>query len=293
MFVKLIPAVKNYIWGGTTLNTWGKKSNGNIAETWELSFHPDGLSRVAPDGTKALAEIVSADDLGVNCAKFNSFPVLVKYIDAMRDLSVQVHPDDQYAMRVYGQQGKTEMWYILDSKPYGGVYLGTKEIMSASQFRQAVEEDSVIDKLKFFPVKRGDCIYIPAGTVHAIGKGVTLCEIQQNSNLTFRMYDYKRTDADGKPRELHLEDALKVARLTPCEMPFVAKLPFACKYFSLNVHNKSEIIGNADSFVCVTVTKGCFTAGGLQLGLGDTAFLSAGEKVFMEGEGEYMTVWTD
>lgn len=292
MFVKLIPAVKNYIWGGNTLNSWGKQSNENIAETWELSFHKDGLTLVAPEG-KPLAEVVTEADLGSNCKKFRQFPVLVKYIDSMKDLSVQVHPSDEYALSTYGEYGKTEIWYILDSKPYGGIYLGTKAPMTSEQFRKATEDGTVTDYLQFYHVKKGDCVFIPSGTVHAIGKGVTLCEVQQSSNLTFRMYDYGRLDANGKPRQLHLEEALKVANLNPYDRPLSVEMPFSCKYFSLCHHDKSGKIGKPDSFVCVTVTSGNFTAGDLQLKLGDTAFLSAGETVTMEGNGEYLTIYLD
>ena len=209
---KIIPAYKSIIWGGEKLKThYGKDTDlSPLAESWELSFHKDGKCTLL-DG-RALSDVATADDLGKNCQGFDFFPVLVKFIDACDKLSVQVHPADEYALANENSLGKTEMWYIADADEGAGIYLGFKEEISRETFERAIRENTLTDYLKFIPVKPGESYFIPAGLAHAICGGILIAEIQQNSDLTYRIYDYDRVGANGKKRELHVERALDAVR---------------------------------------------------------------------------------
>lgn len=217
----LTPPIKDYIWGGTKLrDCFGKKSSlERLAESWELSCHKDGQSIIANGeyAGKTLTEYLAENPqaLGTNCESFEYFPVLIKLIDACDNLSVQVHPDNEYAQRVEGEYGKTEMWYIVDADEGASLIYGFKEKISKDDFRKAIEENALLDKVNVVPVKKGDVFFINSGTLHAIGKGILIAEIQQNSNTTYRVYDYGRVGADGKPRDLHIEKALDVTELRP------------------------------------------------------------------------------
>lgn len=214
---KFLPVYKQYIWGGRNLARLGKKlPDGIVAESWELCCHPDGMSVVsngALDGRSlsSLVEEYGYDIIG-NAYKdgCRDFPLMVKFIDANDKLSVQVHPDDAYAMANEGESGKNEMWYVLDSKPGARLIYGLNPAVTKEVFEEAISNDSVDKCLNSVKVKPGDFFYIPAGLVHAIGEGILLAEIQQNSNLTYRIYDYDRVDSTGKPRPLHIEKALDV-----------------------------------------------------------------------------------
>ncbi len=217
----LTPPIKDYIWGGTKLREqFGKESNlDRLAESWELSCHKDGQSIIANGeyAGKTLAKYLAENpqSLGTNCERFEYFPVLIKLIDACDNLSVQVHPDNEYAQRVEGEYGKTEMWYIVDADEDASLIYGFKEEISKEDFRKAIEENTLLDKVNVVPVKKGDVFFIEAGTLHAIGKGILIAEIQQNSNTTYRVYDYGRVGTDGNPRELHIEKAIDVTELRP------------------------------------------------------------------------------
>lgn len=216
---------KDYLWGGNRLREeFGKQSDSEIiAESWELATHPDGSS-IIRGGTydgKNLQEFldeVGSGVLGANCAGCKTMPVMIKLIDAKQNLSIQVHPDDAYAQRVEGEPGKTEMWYILDCTPGASLYYDVKEPVSKETFRASIENQTLTDLLCKKEVKPGELYFIPAGTLHAIGAGILLAEIQQNSNTTYRVYDYGRRGADGKLRPLHIEKALDVANLEPTPM---------------------------------------------------------------------------
>jgi len=282
--IKLIGATKDYIWGGNKLRAYGKKSDSDrIAESWELSFHKDGESRT--ESGALLSDGVTAADLGEAVAKHRDFPVLVKLIDAADNLSVQVHPTDEYALKNEGGYGKTEAWYIMDADDGAGIYLGFKRAVTRDELIKAVSDGSVLDLLRFHKVKRGDSFLIPAGTVHAIGKGVTLCEAQENSNLTYRVYDYKRRDKFGNERPLHLSKALKVLDFSECggekEARFGrnGRIFIETESFSACI---SEILESgvievgARSFVSVTVTDGNGFIGDKEAFVGDTLFIPAG-----------------
>lgn len=273
--LELIPPIKDYIWGGTKLREqFGKVSNlDRLAESWELSCHKDGQSIIADGKYKGwtlsayLAENPNA--LGKNCGKFDYFPVLIKLIDARDNLSVQVHPDNDYAQRVEGEYGKTEMWYIVDCDENASLIYGFKESISKEDFRRAIEENTLLDKVNTVPVKKGNVFFIKSGTLHAIGKGILIAEIQQNSNTTYRVYDYGRVGNDGKPRELHIEKALDVTDLNPAK-PYQLRKPLEldgrtvqlladCDYFTVSrqdVKTNTKIIVNENSFCHILVIDG-------------------------------------
>ena len=273
---KLTPAFKDYLWGGTKLReVYGKPCDfDKVAESWELSTHPAGESRV--DGGEYNGLTLSQyfqqvpQALGKNAAAFESFPVLIKLIDAKDPLSIQVHPSDEYALRVEGEYGKTEMWVIVDCEPGAFLYFGVNRPVSKEEFRQRIEDNTVLEVLNKVEVHPGDVFFIQAGTIHAIGAGILICEIQQNSNCTYRVYDYDRRGADGRPRELHIEKALDVCRLEPSDTASrlgevkalaggtVQQLG-ACKYFStekLIVEEALTLEVGEDSFVSLLATDG-------------------------------------
>ncbi|MBQ7544797.1 MAG: class I mannose-6-phosphate isomerase [Synergistaceae bacterium] len=218
---RLSPAYKNYLWGGTRLlEEWAKTSGTEtLAESWELASHPDGDSVVLDGEMKGLtlSEAVRQHPAIVSPAftPHDTFPLMVKLIDAQKPLSVQVHPFNDYARRVENSKGKTEAWYILDHDDGAYIYLGFRKSVSRWEFEQAIINGTATDLLRKVYVKTGDLYFIPAGTIHAIGAGILLAEIQENSNITYRVYDYGRLGADGKPRELHIAKALDVTNTFP------------------------------------------------------------------------------
>ncbi len=221
--LKLNPVFKDYIWGGNRLkDDYGFETGfDKTAEGWMLACHKDGMNTVSNgkfEG-KTLQEVFDSEGLekaaGKNCLKFPYFPVLIKLIDAYDNLSVQVHPDDEYARRVENEFGKTEIWYVLDAIDDAELIYGFKEKITSEEFREAIENNTLLDKLNRVKVSKGDLFFIEAGTVHAIGKGALIAEIQQNSNCTYRVYDYGRVGKDGKPRELHIQKAIDVSKTEP------------------------------------------------------------------------------
>lgn len=223
--LKLNPIFKDYIWGGTRLrDDFGYESDLNpMAEGWVLACHKDGKNTVCNKEYcgKTLEEIINENGVektvGTNAAKFPYFPVLIKLIDAKDNLSIQVHPDNEYAERVEHEFGKTEVWYVLDAEPDATLVYGFKEKITSEEFKIAIENNTLTDVLNVVNVKKGDMFFIEAGTVHAIGKGTLIAEIQQNSNSTYRVYDYGRVGKDGKPRELHIKKAVDVSKTEPAK----------------------------------------------------------------------------
>ena len=303
--LKLIPATKDFIWGGDSLKKkWNKKTDKDIiAESWELSCHKEGPSIIANGEYKGMSLSDLLDKMpdlkGKKALNFKFFPILIKLIDAKTNLSIQVHPSDEYALANEGQFGKTEMWYIVDVKEGGGVYCGFKEKYSIDEVAQAIKENRIMDILNFVEVKKGDCIYIPSGTVHAICGGLLICEVQQNSSLTYRLYDYDRVDAKGNKRELHIEKSLKV--IDPQRVGIVneevkqldknKKLLASCKYFTtteIKVDGTLDVEVNGDSFASITVVDGCgevIVDGNKEvLALGDTCFIPANYNYTLKGK---------
>ncbi len=293
--VKLSPVFKDYIWGGTKLKSvFGKKSDLDIlAESWELSAHRDGQSKIVGGEFNGLEfneylSKIGKEALGENSARFDYFPLLIKLIDAKGDLSVQVHPDDAYAMEHEGEYGKTEMWYILGCDEGACLYYGFNRDVTREEYEDAIKNGTLTDILNRVPVKEGDVFFIPAGTVHAIGAGILICEIQQNSNTTYRVYDYCRRDKNGNMRPLHIEKALEVSSLKKSpELPEISKseetLLAECEYFSvkrLRIDGNKTVVAGKDSFVSFIVTDGsgslAYNGGSLEFSKGDSIFVPAG-----------------
>ena len=274
---KLSPAFKDYLWGGTKLrDVYGKNCDfEKIAESWELSTHAAGQSVIEGGENNGLTlnayiEKLGKGILGTNCARFSDFPVLIKFIDAKQPLSVQVHPSDEYGLRVEGEYGKTEMWYVVASDPGASLYFGVNRELTKEEFRKHIEDNTLTDVLYKADVKPGDVFFIEAGTIHAIGEGILICEIQQNSNTTYRVYDYGRIGADGKPRELHVEKAIDVSTLTPSDTADKQSAPevieggtktalASCEYFTTEkyeVDGTVEIDVDETSFASLVITAG-------------------------------------
>ena len=218
--IKMKPCFKQYLWGGNNIKIiYGKDTpEPPVAESWEISAHSDGLSTV--DGGECdgmtipqLCEKYGSDFYGNSMTADEPFPLLLKVLDANDRLSVQVHPDDAYAqVHENGGKGKTEAWYILHAEKGASLIYGFAKDLSKDDFRAAIESGKTESVLNSVSCEDGDVFYIPAGTVHAVGKGLMIAEIQQSSNTTYRVYDYDRRDAQGNLRELHIEKALEVSR---------------------------------------------------------------------------------
>lgn len=237
---RMKPALKEYLWGGRRLKEeWGVQAAADtVAEAWVLSAHPDGESIVAEGefAGKTLRELLSA--LGsAACgthASSDIFPVLIKLIDARDRLSIQVHPDETYAMAHEGQHGKTECWVILDAAPGAFLYYGFSREVSREEFEDRIRANTLTEVLNAVEVHRGDVLTIPPGTLHAIGAGILLAEVQQSSNVTYRIYDYDRRDAQGRARDLHISQALDVTERTLPHVPDPAPHLAACPYFTVD-----------------------------------------------------------
>lgn len=293
-FNRVTPALHATLWGGRRLHAYGKgEGDAPIGESWEISFLPGEEATV--EGVP-LSHRFPRETWGTACQGMPGFPVLTKFIDAADKLSVQVHPSDAYAQAHGGGYGKTEMWYVVEAEPGAGILAGLRTRATEEQMRVAVADGTVESLLAFHPVRAGDVYFIPAGTVHAIGAGVTVYEIQQSSATTYRLYDYGRRDANGNLRELHLEQALSVAVLAPYagapddagdnvdEGICIGK----CKYFLTKKH---EIDGEAaffvgeDSYLILTVVEGdgaltAPQAESVSVRAGDSFFLPAGCGAF-------------
>lgn len=324
--MRLEPAFKDNLWGGTKLRTvFGKKCDYDvIGESWELSAHPDGQSVIASGIFTGMyfgefIEKYGHDVVGWKSSSLDRFPVLIKFIDAKKDLSIQIHPDDDYALEIENEFGKNEMWYVVDCEPGAFLYCGLKKDSSKEEIRERIENNTITDILNKIEVHKGDCVMVKAGTIHAIGAGILICEIQQNSNCTYRMYDYDRKDKFGNKRELHIDKAIDVVDVKKYK-PFIsdnkdvperAEVLVSCKYFECykyvlgsdaaeadhasdiedncynteNVRNtgKVNISVDAMSFRSVIVIDG---SGKIAVGnntmdykAGDSFFVTAGEKV--------------
>lgn len=227
------PVLKDYIWGGRNLEKLGRKlpAEGVIAESWEIAGHEDGTTRVVNGryAGKLLTELhqeLGLDLIGRRSAwaqERGKFPLLIKLLDANRPLSVQVHPQDNYALAHEGNElGKTEMWVVLQATPDAEVILGLAHPIDPQEFRVAIKGGQLEPQLHRIPVKAGDHICVPAGSLHAIMGGLLIAEIQQNSNTTYRVYDWGRVGSDGQPRPLHVDKALDVinfAQIAPTLCP--------------------------------------------------------------------------
>lgn len=319
----LKPAMKHYLWGGRRLKDDFCKETDQfpLAETWECSTHPNGSSIVASGrfSGMTLAEIVQKhpEFLGAHPKQTGELPILLKLIDAKRDLSIQVHPNDDYAFTHENRQlGKSEMWYVLDVEPGAELIYGLQHSMDKTSLRQSIQDGSIKKYVQRILVQRDDVFYVEAGTIHAIGAGVLIAEIQENSDLTYRLYDYHRKDQNGKERELHIEKALDVADLHRRDKPrqslrllrywqgYASELLCRCQYFEvhrmlLNTERCHKLVRyRADklSFRVLLCIQGCGTlqmAGGKSLLFfkGDCIFFPANSiEVHLHGQAQFLDV---
>ncbi|GHT49808.1 mannose-6-phosphate isomerase [Bacteroidia bacterium] len=246
--LKFEPILKPLIWGGNRIATF--KSNeqlpitnypDGIGESWEISGVAGDVSVVSNGSLKgkSLTDLLESDGeklLGKAAYKQfgNTFPLLIKFIDARTPLSIQVHPDDELARKRHNSFGKTEMWYVVEADKGASLYSGFSKPMNADKYVKSLENDTFMDYLQKYEVQPGDVFFLPAGRVHAIGAGCFIAEIQQTSNITYRIYDYNRTDASGNPRELHTELA-KDAINYRLSSPQKDTLPITCPYFTTEI----------------------------------------------------------
>ena len=263
--MKFIPIYKERIWGGDNLGRMFARElpSQQVGESWELSSHSNGASVVANGNLagKTLQELMAEYKerlMGKKFANEKNFPLLIKIIDANDKLSIQVHPEDEYAYRVEGESGKTEAWYVIDAKENGKIIYGLRKEVTKEEFIKAVEGNRIGDAVNIVPVKAGDMMLVPAGMVHALLDGVMVYEIQQNSDTTYRVYDYDRVDDDGKGRELHIKKAIEVINFTEQPSCNFDHRSIQCQYFSmdkLRIHGmKNE--KTEDCFIIYCVTAG-------------------------------------
>lgn len=317
----LKPSGKDYLWGGQRLNDEFEKGIdlSPLAETWECSTHPDGPSFVVNGEFEGmqLAEVLKLhpEYLGEKHIGLDELPILIKFIDAKSDLSVQVHPTDEYANdQEHGQLGKTEMWYVLDATKDAKLIYGFKHDCNEAQVRRAIDNGTLVQLLQQVPVQKNDLFFIEAGTVHAIGAGALVAEIQENSNLTYRLYDYDRVGKDGKKRELHVDKAMKVAKLKSSATPkqplrvlkyrsgVASELLCRCKYFEVyrmivNTERRQVVHYRADevNFRVLLCVNGCgtmsFNEESINIYKGDCVFFPAdSEKVSIHGQLQFLDV---
>lgn len=279
----LRPSGKDYLWGGSRLRTeFGKQIELNpLAETWECSVHPAGLSYVASGDFSGSSLKTVLDEhpeyLGTH-PKHGEMPILIKFIDAAKNLSIQVHPDDFYAAKYEnGQPGKTEMWYVVDAQKEASLTFGLKQTLTREKIQKAIDDGSIEKYLNRVPVRKGDVFFVEAGTIHGIGAGVLVAEIQESSDLTYRLYDYNRLDKNGKKRELQIEKALDVANLHAVSVPrqpmrvlryrngSASELLGRCRFFQvermlLNTERNRSMVSyqsESNSFNVLLCTSGC------------------------------------
>ncbi len=312
----LHPSGKDYLWGGRRLRDEFSKDMdlSPLAETWECSTHPDGVCEVSSGEYAGMPLAGVLDEhpeyLGTHPKKACGLPVLVKFIDAEKDLSVQVHPDDSYAMEhEHGQPGKTEMWYVLDAAKDARLVYGFNRDLDKHTVRKALITENIEKYLQKIPVRKNDVFFIEPGTVHAIGAGTLIAEVQTSSNLTYRLYDYNRTDKNGRKRELQVDKALDVVKLSGGREPmqpmrvlkfhkgYATELLCRCKYFQvermlLNTERYKEMAGfstGSNSFQIFLCIGGCgviyWDQGMINFHKGDCMFIPA-ESVQLKLHGQ-------
>jgi mannose-6-phosphate isomerase len=315
------PSGKDYIWGGQRLNDEFAKGIdlSPLAETWECSTHPDGPSYVVGGeyDKLELTQVLEMNPiyLGERYKGLNQLPILIKFIDAKNDLSIQVHPTDEYAkVHENGQRGKSEMWYVLDAARDAKLIYGFRNDTDELTVRNAIKSGTLTNYLQQVPVKKGDLFFIEAGTVHAIGEGCLVAEIQENSNLTYRLYDYDRVGLDGRKRELHVDKALAVANLRSSAEPkqplrvlryrqgVASELLCRCRYFEVfrmivNTERRQQVYYSADKlgFRVLLCVNGCGTMNydgeSIQFYKGDCIFVPADSvDICIHGKAQFLDV---
>ncbi len=313
---KLIPSFKDYIWGGDKLKKFYNKNTEmeTVAESWELSSHKDGVGIIGSGKLfgmrfdEFVKKYPNSIYKGFNAE--NDFPILVKLIDAKQNLSIQVHPDDEFAEVYENSNGKTELWYILDCEPGSYLYFGFHHSISPEEFERRINQNNITDALRKIYVKKGDVFFIEAGTIHAIGQGIVIAEVQQNSNTTYRVYDYGRIGKDGKQRKLHIEKAKKVTRLKRAKLYepfdfehietklFYEKVLGECKFFKvryLSLNGEIRVLNLKKIFLSYLCIEGNFILKYkkniiMNIKKGDSVFIPADcpDDIFLSGKGEFI-----
>ncbi len=286
--VKLTPIIKSYIWGGDYFKVYRPGDYENISESWELSVREKDKEKIA-GSEQSLFDVLTKDDIGPNSEEFPYFPLLIKLIDANDNLSVQVHPSDAYALKNEHSFGKTEMWHIIDADKDAGIYVGLNKDYTKGEIEEKLKDGSILNALNFYKVRPGETYLIKAGTIHAIGKGIRLIEIQQNSDLTYRLYDYLRKDKNGNYRELHIAKALEVIDYHKYEQEMIKGDVLADnQYFKvLRKEVKGELRINADqgSFISFTFIDGEGMVDDISYKRFDTFFLPNKKSCVIKGNG--------
>lgn len=300
------PLLKQILWGGDKIIPFKQLDSNtpNIGESWELSGVPSDQTQCITMENKPLNTLVAEYKEKLvgkaNYERFgDEFPLLIKFIDARQDLSIQVHPDDETAVRQGKMRGKTEMWYLMQSDADAKLYSGLKKQITPDEYKAMVEDGSICDALAQYPVKEDDVFFLPAGRIHAIGAGCFLAEIQQTSDVTYRIYDFKRKDKDGNYRELHTEEAAEAidytvfddyrTQYTPCKNQAVEIAD--CPYFTTSVYdidNPTNIESvKKDTFVVLIILKG---AGTVTTDEGETVSVKAGDTLLIAAENKQLQV---
>ncbi len=295
--LKFRPILKSLIWGGEKIVPYKGLATDQtmVGESWELSG-VEGNESVVAEGElagKSITELLQEQGEALigkaNYARFgNEFPLLIKFIDAKGDLSIQVHPDDELALKRHNSKGKTEMWYVVDVDKGAKLRSGFSREVTPEEYVASVENDTVTDILKEYEVQQGDLFFLPAGRIHSIGAGCFIAEIQQTSNITYRIYDFNRTDSEGNPRELHTEQAVDAIdykiesdyrtaydrEATNREVEMVKCDYFNTSFYTLTKGTQIDY-SKLDSFVIYICTEGEATVNGVSFKRGETLLLPA------------------
>lgn len=300
------PLLKQILWGGNKIAPFKQLdcNTPNIGESWELSGVPGDQTQCITMENKPLNTLVAEYKEKLvgkaNYERFgNEFPLLIKFIDARQDLSIQVHPDDETAVRQGKMRGKTEMWYLMQSDADAKLYSGLKKQITPDEYKAMVEDGSICDALAQYPVKEDDVFFLPAGRIHTIGAGCFLTEIQQTSDVTYRIYDFKRKDNDGSYRELHTEEAAEAidytvfddyrTQYTPCKNQAVEIAD--CSYFTTSVYDIDSPTNieavKKDTFVVLIILKG---AGTVTTDEGEVVSVKAGDTLLIAAENKQLLV---
>ena len=306
--IKFQPLLKQTLWGGDKIVTFKHLDSQleNVGESWEISGVKDNetIVKEGPLKGKSLNEVVAElkDRLvgKENYQRFgDEFPLLIKFIDARQDLSIQVHPNDEIAHKQGKPRGKTEMWYLMESEPGAKLYCGLKKQITPDQYKEMVDNDTICDALAQYEVKEGDCFFLPAGRIHAIGPGCFLAEIQQTSDVTYRIYDYKRKDKNGNYRELHTKlaaESINYQVENDYRTHYVGRLNkgvslVQCPYFCTAVYDLNEPMtldySELDSFVILIGLKG---EGKITDNEGNEVSIMAGDTLLIPATTETLSV---
>lgn len=319
---KFVPILKSMLWGGEKLIPYKglESEKKSVGESWEISGVKGNESVVAEgaDAGKSLPELIARDKAKLlgksNYERFGKeFPLLIKFIDAKQDLSIQVHPNDKLAWERHQSKGKTEMWYVVDADPGSRLRSGFAKQITPEEYEQSIADNTITDVLKEYDIHKGDVFFLPAGRIHSIGAGAFIAEIQQTSNITYRIYDFNRCDDSGNPRELHTElskGAIDYTVLPDYRTYYDAKPDTAvqlvsCRYFTTDIYRLTKEyempLAELDSFVILICTQG---KGSITDNEGNTVTIHQGEsllipatttglKIAPQGEMELLGTWID